>query len=180
MIAFEYQPPSERNGQTVSLHNNYYDERTGTFDHPLFSNGYFPLALISEDVSKSDEWDKFCDWLYVEQPSVQDAVRAAYTVINRFRRLPSIPELDNRTASQKDEQVAAQYNTAQRILAALLAGRIVSQRNSAEFKTTAFHSRMADVRRILTRQYPDRTLCSRYTEDHLTEAGRPFKLYWLA
>lgn len=81
MIAFEYQPPSERNGQTVSLHNNYYNERTGTFDHPLYSNGYVPLALITEDFALSNDWDKFCDWLYVEQPTVQDAVRVAYSIL---------------------------------------------------------------------------------------------------
>ena len=97
-----------------------------------------------------------------------------------YRRMPATaPEQDNRTPAQQSEQVAEQYNTAQRIVAALLAGRIVSQRDSREFKTTAFHSRMADARRILARQYPDRHLCSRFTEDHRTEAGRPFKLYWL-
>ena len=97
-----------------------------------------------------------------------------------YRRMPNTaPEQDNRTPAQQSEQVAEQYNTAQRIVAALLAGRIVSQRDSREFKTTAFHSRMSDARRILARQYPDRHLCSRFTEDHRTEAGRPFKLYWL-
>ena len=95
------------------------------------------------------------------------------------RQQKSIPEADDRTPARQQEQVAEQYNTAQRIVAALLAGRILSQRDSREFRTTAFHSRIADARRILSRQYPEYTLCSRYTEDHLTEAGRPFKLYWL-
>ena len=95
------------------------------------------------------------------------------------RQQQSIPEADDRTPARQQEQVAEQYNTAQRIVAALLAGRILSQRDSREFRTTAFHSRIADARRILSRQYPEYTLCSRYTEDHLTEAGRPFKLYWL-
>ena len=109
-----------------------------------------------------------------------------HSILNRcdklavlYRKMPAVPETDNRTSGEQAEQVAEQYNTAQRILAALLAGRIVSQRDSAEFKTTAFHSRMADVRRIVARQYPGRTLCSRYTEDHHTAAGRPYKLYWL-
>lgn len=127
----------------------------------------------------------------IELNHIRDAVRdlptgLRHSILNRcdklavlYRKMPAVPESDNRTAEQQAEQVAEQYNTAQRILAALLAGRIVSQRNSAEFKTTAFHSRMADVRRIVARQYPDRTLCSRYTEDHLTAAGRPFKIYWL-
>lgn len=113
--------------------------------------------------------------------------RLRHSILNRcdklavlYRRMPATaPEQDNRTPAQQSEQVAEQYNTAQRIVAALLAGRIVSQRDSREFKTTAFHSRMADARRILARQYPDRHLCSRFTEDHRTEAGRPFKLYWL-
>ena len=96
-----------------------------------------------------------------------------------YRRMPAAPEQDNRTPAQQSEQVAEQYNTAHRIVAALLSGRVLSQRNSQEFKTTAFHSRIADARRILARQYPDRHLCSRFTEDHRTEAGRPFKLYWL-
>ena len=95
-----------------------------------------------------------------------------------YRRMPAAtPEQDNRTPAQQSEQVAGQYNTAQRIVAALLAGRILSQRNSQEFKTTAFHSRIADARRILARQ--GQTLRSRYTTDAETIAGRPFKIYWL-
>ncbi len=94
-----------------------------------------------------------------------------------YRRMPAAPEQDNRTPAQQSEQVAGQYNTAQRIVAALLAGRILSQRNSQEFKTTAFHSRIADARRILARQ--GYTLRSRYTTDAETIAGRPFKIYWL-
>lgn len=103
-------------------------------------------------------------------------------ILNRCDKLAVLyrrQESDNRTPAQQQEQVAGQYNTAQRILAALLTGRILSQRNSREFKTTAFHSRIADVRRILARQYPQLTLRSRFTEDHTTEAGRPFKIYWL-
>ena len=84
MIAFEYQPPSERNGHTVCLHNNYYDQRAGRFDSPLCTNGYVPLALISEDVSRSDAWDKFCDWLHLEQPSLPDAMRQAYAVLAKI------------------------------------------------------------------------------------------------
>lgn len=94
-----------------------------------------------------------------------------------YRRMPAAPEQDNRTPAQQSEQVAEQYNTAQRIVAALLAGRTLSQRNSQEFKTTAFHSRIADARRILARQ--GYTLRSRYTTDAETLAGRPFKIYWL-
>ena len=94
-----------------------------------------------------------------------------------YRRMPSAPEQDNRTPAQQSEQVAGQYNTAQRIVAALLAGRTLSQRNSQEFKTTAFHSRIADARRILARQ--GYTLRSRYTTDAETLAGRPFKIYWI-
>lgn len=108
-----------------------------------------------------------------------------HSILNRcdklallYRKMPA--EVDNRTSREQSEQVAEQYNTAQKILAALLSGRVVSQRNSEEFKTTAFHSRIADVRRIIARQYPGRTLCSRYTTDAETIAGRPFKLYWLA
>lgn len=81
MLAFEYQPPSESNGKAVSLHNNYYDERTGKFDHPLCTNGYVPLALISDDVDMSDDWSKFCDWLHREKPDVPNAIRAAYAVL---------------------------------------------------------------------------------------------------
>lgn len=88
-------------------------------------------------------------------------------------------ETDNRTPAQQQEQAEAQYNTAQKIVSALLSGRVLSQRNSAEFKTTAFHSRIADARRILSRSYPDRVLCSRYTQGYQTEAGRPFKIYWV-
>jgi len=94
-----------------------------------------------------------------------------------YRRMPAAPEQDNRTPAQQSEQVAGQYNTAQRIVAALLAGRTLSQRNSQEFKTTAFHSRIADARRILARQ--GYTLRSRYTTDAETIAGSPFKIYWL-
>ena len=94
-----------------------------------------------------------------------------------YRRMPATPEQDNRTPAQQSEQVAEQYNTAQRIVAALLAGRTLSQRNSQEFKTTAFHSRIADARRILARQ--GYTLRSRYTTDAETLAGRAFKLYWI-
>lgn len=93
------------------------------------------------------------------------------------RQQQSIPEADDRTPRQQQEQVAGQYNTAQRIVAALLAGRTLSQRDSQEFKTTAFHSRIADARRILSRQ--GYTLRSRYTTDAETLAGRAFKLYWI-
>ena len=93
------------------------------------------------------------------------------------RQQQSIPEADDRTPRQQQEQVAGQYNTAQRIVAALLSGRTLSQRDSQEFKTTAFHSRIADARRILSRQ--GYTLRSRYTTDAETLAGRAFKLYWI-
>ena len=59
------------------------------------------------------------------------------------RQQRDIPEADDRTPARQQEQVAEQYNTAQRIVAALLAGRILSQRDSREFRTTAFHSRIA-------------------------------------
>lgn len=95
------------------------------------------------------------------------------------RKAASTAEADTRTAAEQSEQVAEQYNTAQRIVAALLAGRTLSQRDSKEFKTTAFHSRIADARRIISRQYPQHILCSRYTDKEETIAGRPFKLYWL-
>ena len=93
------------------------------------------------------------------------------------RQQRDIPEADDRTPRQQQEQVAGQYNTAQRIVAALLSGRTLSQRDSQEFKTTAFHSRIADARRILSRQ--GYTLRSRYTTDAETLAGRAFKLYWI-
>lgn len=95
------------------------------------------------------------------------------------RQTAALAEQDNRTPAQQQDQVAEQYNTATRIVAALLAGRILSQRNSAEFKTTAFHSRIADARRIIARQYPDKVLRSRFTTDAETAAGRPYKLYWI-
>ena len=38
---------------------------------------------------------------------------------------------------------------------------------------------MADVRRILARQHPELTLCSQYSAVERTEAGRPFKVYWI-
>lgn len=87
-------------------------------------------------------------------------------------------EADNRTDAQKAGQIADNYNTAQRIIAALISGRVLSQRNSAEFKTIVWHSRMHDVRRILARQYPQYTLCSRFSDER-TAAGKPFKLYWI-
>jgi len=110
-----------------------------------------------------------------------------HAVINRCdnlavlyrRQSAALAEQDNRTPDQQRDQVAGQYNTAQQIVAALLAGRTLSQRNSAEFKTTAFHSRIADARRILARQYPDKVLRSRFTTDAETIAGRPFKVYWI-
>ena len=94
-----------------------------------------------------------------------------------LRRAPS-GEVDNRTDAQKAGQIADNYNTAQRIIAALISGRVLSQRNSAEFKTIVWHSRMHDVRRILARQYPQYTLCSRFSDER-TSAGRPFKVYWI-
>lgn len=108
-------------------------------------------------------------------------LNACGTIELNARRQAALPaEIDNRTDAQQSEQIAEQYNTARQILAAMLAGRVVSQRNSEEFKTTAFHSRIADVRKIIARQYPERTLCSRYTDTERTEAGRPYKLYWIA
>ena len=94
-----------------------------------------------------------------------------------LRRIP-LGEVDNRTDADKVDQIVDNYNTAQRIIAALIAGRVLSQRNAAEFKTIVWHSRMHDVRRILARQYPQYVLCSRFTDDR-TAAGRPYKLYWI-
>ena len=94
-----------------------------------------------------------------------------------LRRVPS-GEVDNRTDAEKVDQIVDNYNTAQRIIAALISGRVLSQRNAAEFKTIVWHSRMHDVRRILARQYPQYVLCSRFTDDR-TAAGRPYKLYWI-
>ena len=104
-------------------------------------------------------------------------------VINRCNRIELIlkrtPEADTRTPAQQVDQIVEQYNTAQRIVAALLSGRVLSQRDSKEFKTTAFHSRICDARRILARRYPEYILRSRYTDNMETIAGRPFKIYWL-
>ena len=104
-------------------------------------------------------------------------------VINRCNRIELIlkrtPEADTRTPAEQVDQIVANYNTAQRIVAALLSGRVLSQRDSKEFKTTAFHSRICDARRILARRYPEYVLRSRYTDNMETIAGRPFKLYWL-
>ena len=104
-------------------------------------------------------------------------------VLNRCNRIDLIlrrtPESDTRTPAQQVDQIVEQYNTAQRIIAALLSGRVLSQRDSKEFKTTAFHSRIADARRILARRYPEYILRSRYTDDQETIAGRAFKLYWI-
>lgn len=47
-----------------------------------------------------------------------------------LRRVPA-GEQDNRTDAQKAGQIADNYNTAQRIIAALISGRVLSQRNSA-------------------------------------------------
>ena len=69
------------------------------------------------------------------------------------------------------------YQVAERIVADILTGRVVSQRDSDYYKTTAFHSRIADARRILfSRGY---VLRSRFTTDAETPAGRPFKIYWI-
>ena len=87
-------------------------------------------------------------------------------------------EQDNRTDADKVDQIVDNYNTAQRIIAALISGRVLSQRNSAEFKTIVWHSRMHDVRRILARQYPQYVLCSRFSDER-TAAGKPFKVYWI-
>ena len=106
-----------------------------------------------------------------------------HAILNRCDKVAVLfrkqDEVDNRTPAQQAEQVAGQYNTAQQIVKALLAGRVLSQRNSAEFKTTAFHSRIADARRILSKQHPGVTLRSRFTDDSETAAGRPYKLYWI-
>ena len=99
--------------------------------------------------------------------------------MNARRQSKFPPEVDNRTPQEQNEQIAEQYNTAQKIVEALLAGRTVSQRNSAEFKTTAFHSRIADARKILYRDHFGYTLCSRYVKNDRTAAGRPYKEYWL-
>lgn len=81
MIAFEYQPPTERNGQSVSLHNNHFDERTGMFQYPLFSNGYYPIAMIPDEYRTMEDWVKFCDWIYSAKPSVKDATIVAWNLI---------------------------------------------------------------------------------------------------
>lgn len=114
--------------------------------------------------------------LFLRHRIINRCDKLAILYRNQQRR---IPEADNRTPAQQADQVAAQYNTARAILAALIAGRVLSQRDSREFKTTAFHSRMCDVRRILSRQFPEYTLCSRFTDAERTDAGRPYKLYWL-
>ena len=94
-----------------------------------------------------------------------------------LRKLPA-GEQDNRTDAQKVDAILDHYSTAQRIVAALIAGRILSYKDSKEFKTIEWHSRIHDARRILSRQYPQYVLCSRFTSD-TTEAGRAYKLYWI-
>ena len=95
------------------------------------------------------------------------------------RQQQSIPEADNRAAAQQQADIAGQYDTTRRIVAALLAGRTLSLKNSAEFKTSQFHTHICKARRMLARQYPGLTLCSRFTTEAETAAGRPFKIYWI-
>ena len=103
--------------------------------------------------------------------------RLAVLYRKQQRHLESLPETDDRTDAQVAGQIAAERSTAERIVADILAGRVVSQRDSDYYKTTAFHSRIADARRLLfSRGYVLRSL---FTTDAVTPAGRPFKIYWI-
>lgn len=95
------------------------------------------------------------------------------------RQQQSIPEADTRTPAQQQADIAWQYDTTRRIVAALLAGRTLSLKNSAEFRTSQFHTHICKARRMLARQYPGLILRSRFTTEAETAAGRPFKIYWI-
>ncbi len=95
------------------------------------------------------------------------------------RQQKAIPEADDRTPAQQQADIAGQYDTTRRIVAALPAGRTLSLKNSAEFRTSQFHTHICKARRMLARQYPGLILRSRFTTEAETAAGRPFKIYWI-
>lgn len=92
-------------------------------------------------------------------------------VLNRCDRIYVI--MKGRTRQQAHKQVLDHYASTRRIIAALLAGRMLSHKDGREFGTSEFHTRICEARRIFARQYPQYTFHAEWAVD-----GR-YKLYWI-
>lgn len=67
----EYQLPDRPDGP-VTLHANQQNA-DGTFDAPLNSNGYLPLALFDRKARSAEQYRILCDWLYDRKPDYETA-----------------------------------------------------------------------------------------------------------
>lgn len=81
ILAFEYQPPRQGDPE-ISLHYNFFGE--DGFDSRLFSNDYHPLAVIDYQVTRHHLFDRLCDWLRKNKPSVKEAAEVTSLIVAKI------------------------------------------------------------------------------------------------
>ena len=79
------------------------------------------------------------------------------------------------TAQQEQDAIVDRYQSAKKIVNALLSGRKVSFYDEEEFDTHQFHSRACDARKIIENQYPQYQFHADWTYDK----KHPYKTYYL-
>lgn len=75
IFVFEYQPP-QKPGDTCCTH--YNSTYQGKLQHPLFSNNYYPIAVLPEDIRLHPRWGEFLDWVNKYTPSPEKVQAALY------------------------------------------------------------------------------------------------------
>ena len=79
--------------------------------------------------------------------------------------------------AREQEDFANLDNQKKRIWAALLAGRVLSLENAAEFGTSQMHTHFCDIRQEIAAKHLPYTLCDEWY--HPGEGRSRFKKYWL-
>lgn len=79
--------------------------------------------------------------------------------------------------AREQEDFANLDNQKKRIWAALLAGRILSLENAAEFGTSQMHTHFCNIRQEIAAKHLPYTLCDEW--HHPGEGRSRFKKYWL-
>ena len=79
------------------------------------------------------------------------------------------------TNMELHDEIGDRYNTARRIVAALLDGETLSYLDAARFHTAEFHTRIVDAREIVARHYPGYTFRSEWRRGKNCN----YKIYWL-
>jgi hypothetical protein len=79
IFIFEYQPPRTDGGECCLHYNTSF--RNGVFNQPLFSNGYYPIAVLPDSIRKHSKWPEFLSWVIDTTPTPEALTFALYTWI---------------------------------------------------------------------------------------------------